>query len=157
MKSARRGLRFGDWVGGWFAPARRAKGTRQAGPLGRHRLLIKPLEQRRLLSATITTLASFSVPDGANPYAGVIEDSSGNLFGTTEDGGAYNDGTVFEVAAGSGAVGASAVKYNGAITRTQGEEIKARVLSGSTWSALNDATFLAATATVMRMEGASVE
>jgi hypothetical protein len=32
-------------------------------------------------------------------------------------------------------------QYSGAITFTKGEEIKARVLSGSTWSALNDSTF----------------
>jgi uncharacterized repeat protein (TIGR03803 family)/predicted outer membrane repeat protein len=49
------------------------------------------------------TLATFN---GAHPnYDGsLIEDGSGDLFGTTSDGGAYGDGTVFEVAAGSGAV-----------------------------------------------------
>jgi uncharacterized repeat protein (TIGR03803 family) len=36
-------------------------------------------------------------PDGANPYAGVIVDSAGNLYGTTLYGGAYGKGTVFEV------------------------------------------------------------
>ena len=35
--------------------------------------------------------------DGANPYAGVIEDTSGNLFGTTYNGGANGGGTVFEL------------------------------------------------------------
>lgn len=34
-------------------------------------------------------------PDGENPYAGLIEDSAGNLYGTTTFGGAYNWGTVF--------------------------------------------------------------
>jgi uncharacterized repeat protein (TIGR03803 family) len=55
-------------------------------------------------SGTITTLASFNRTNGANPYGGVIEDASGNLFGTTSDGGASNDGTVFEVADGSGTI-----------------------------------------------------
>jgi uncharacterized repeat protein (TIGR03803 family) len=36
-------------------------------------------------------------PDGANPYAGLVMDSSGNLYGTTERGGAYGFGTVFKV------------------------------------------------------------
>ena len=36
--------------------------------------------------------------DGAWPYAGlVLDESTGNLFGTTEIGGAYNLGTVFEL------------------------------------------------------------
>jgi uncharacterized repeat protein (TIGR03803 family) len=52
-------------------------------------------------SGTITTLASFNGTDGTNPRAGLIMDSSGNLYGTTSAGGASNDGTVFEVAQGS--------------------------------------------------------
>jgi uncharacterized repeat protein (TIGR03803 family) len=52
----------------------------------------------------ITALASFNSTDGALPYAGLIIDSSGNLYGTTEFGGASNDGTVFELAAGSGTI-----------------------------------------------------
>ena len=35
-------------------------------------------------------------PDGYGPY-GVIEDGHGNLYGTTEYGGAYNEGTVFKI------------------------------------------------------------
>ena len=35
--------------------------------------------------------------DGANPYAGVVLDSSGNLYGTTPFGGARNKGVVFKV------------------------------------------------------------
>jgi uncharacterized repeat protein (TIGR03803 family) len=45
-----------------------------------------------------TTLVSFSGADGAFPYAGLIADAAGNLFGTTLQGGADNDGTVFEIA-----------------------------------------------------------
>jgi hypothetical protein len=54
-----------------------------------------------------TTLASFcSLPncaDGAFPQASLIADASGNLFGTTNSGGANGGGTVFEIT-GSGFV-----------------------------------------------------
>ena len=55
-------------------------------------------------SGTITTLASFNGDNGANPIGTLVEDSSGNLFGTTQSGGSSDDGTVFEVAAGSGTI-----------------------------------------------------
>lgn len=35
--------------------------------------------------------------DGSQPYAGVILDRAGNLYGTTLSGGAYKDGTVFRL------------------------------------------------------------
>jgi uncharacterized repeat protein (TIGR03803 family) len=50
-----------------------------------------------LYSSTITTLDYFTFTNGSNPYSGLAVDSSGNLFGTTEGGGASSDGTVFEV------------------------------------------------------------
>jgi uncharacterized repeat protein (TIGR03803 family) len=34
--------------------------------------------------------------DGAQPIGGVVLDSAGNLYGTTSEGGAYGNGTVFE-------------------------------------------------------------
>jgi uncharacterized repeat protein (TIGR03803 family) len=49
-----------------------------------------------------TVLYSFGgkVADGQNPYAGLVMDSAGNLYGTTQKGGAYAAGTVFELSAG---------------------------------------------------------
>ena len=47
-------------------------------------------------SGTITTLASFNGTDGALPIAGLIMDSSGNLYGTATGGGTSDNGTVFE-------------------------------------------------------------
>jgi uncharacterized repeat protein (TIGR03803 family) len=52
-------------------------------------------------STVVTTVASFDGDNGANPYAGVTIDSAGNLFGTSENGGAADNGTVFEIANGS--------------------------------------------------------
>ena len=49
------------------------------------------------------TLLSFNGANGALPFAGLIADAAGNLFGTTASGGANGDGTVFEIAkAGAG-------------------------------------------------------
>ncbi len=49
----------------------------------------------------LITLAQFDGTDGSGPLGNLIFDSSGNLFGTTSGGGADNDGTVFELPAGS--------------------------------------------------------
>ena len=49
-------------------------------------------------ASTPTTLVSFNGTNGANPFAGLIADAAGNLFGTTQSGGTNGDGTVFEIA-----------------------------------------------------------
>ena len=36
-------------------------------------------------------------PDGAHPYPSLIRDTAGNFYGTTELGGAFDQGTVFEM------------------------------------------------------------
>lgn len=60
-------------------------------------------------SGQFTVLHNFKDgADGANPYAGVIVDSSGNLFGTTYFGGAGNAGVVYKV----NASGHESVLYN---------------------------------------------
>ena len=47
---------------------------------------------------TPVTLYSFTDgADGANPYAGLIADAAGDLFGTTAFGGTHGDGAVFEL------------------------------------------------------------
>ncbi len=45
-----------------------------------------------------TTLVNFAnSPDGANPYASLLADAKGDLFGTTYSGGVHGAGTVFEI------------------------------------------------------------
>ena len=49
-------------------------------------------------SGTESVLHSFTGnPDGASPYAGLVMDNSGNLYGTTESGGVSNLGTIFQI------------------------------------------------------------
>jgi uncharacterized repeat protein (TIGR03803 family) len=52
-------------------------------------------------SGTLTTLYSFcsqaNCADGYDPTGGVIQGTDGNFYGTTENGGANNDGTVFKL------------------------------------------------------------
>ena len=62
---------------------------------------------------TLTTLASFNGANGANPWAGLVRDPRGNLFGTTQLGGANNLGTVFELVAHSGTI-TTLASFNGA-------------------------------------------
>ena len=44
----------------------------------------------------------FGGPDGARPVAELIADASGNLYGTTSEGGPANRGTVFKLEAANG-------------------------------------------------------
>lgn len=40
---------------------------------------------------------SFNGANGSEPYGGLIADAKGDLFGTTQTGGADGDGTVFDI------------------------------------------------------------
>ncbi len=51
-------------------------------------------------SALYSFCAQQNCTDGVNPYAGLIEDSAGNFYGTTAGGGANGVGTVFKLAPG---------------------------------------------------------
>ena len=46
---------------------------------------------------TETVLLSFDGTDGEGPYAGLLADGAGDLYGTTGTGGANGDGVVFEL------------------------------------------------------------
>jgi uncharacterized repeat protein (TIGR03803 family) len=55
-------------------------------------------------TGALTTLASFTGSNGEHPERGVTIDAAGDLFGTTYDDGADNDGIVFEVVKSTGAL-----------------------------------------------------
>jgi uncharacterized repeat protein (TIGR03803 family) len=113
------------------------------------------------LSGTLTTLYNFCAqsgcPDGQYPGGGLVQGTDGNLYGTTDDGGANGEGTVFSLSLGlgpfvktlptSGAVGAAVrilgtdltdatnVTFNGTaatFTVVSSSEITATVPAGAT-------------------------
>jgi uncharacterized repeat protein (TIGR03803 family) len=49
-------------------------------------------------ASTPTTLFSFNGTNGSRPEGSLIADAAGDLFGTTDSGGLYGGGTVFEIA-----------------------------------------------------------
>jgi uncharacterized repeat protein (TIGR03803 family) len=54
------------------------------------------------LGGTLTTLHSFEGTDGEYPFGGLVQDTNGTFYGTTNGGGANNDGTVFSLSVGLG-------------------------------------------------------
>ncbi|HWY13697.1 MAG TPA: choice-of-anchor tandem repeat GloVer-containing protein [Rhizomicrobium sp.] len=46
---------------------------------------------------TETVIHTFNGTNGASPYSGLVADGAGNLYGTSEYGGTYGYGTVFEI------------------------------------------------------------
>ncbi len=86
------------------------------------------LEPRMLLSANylLSTVADFNGNNGQYPAAGLIMDSSGNLYGTTSVGGANGYGTVLEIAKGSNTVNVLTA-FNG----TNGEDLDGGLIMDS--------------------------
>ena len=75
----------GVWLGWLLADRGQAE---RAGDLANH----------AEADGSLTVLHSFGGgSDGALPYAGVIADKAGNLYGTTWEGGSSNRGTVFKI------------------------------------------------------------
>jgi uncharacterized repeat protein (TIGR03803 family) len=64
-------------------------------------------------SSTPTAFASFNTTQGSGPRSGLIQDSSGNYYGTTGQGGSYGYGTVYEIAAGTNTI-TTLASFNGA-------------------------------------------
>ena len=68
-------------------------------------------------SSTLAVLASFNSTNGANPYAGLVVDGSGDLFGATYGGGANGAGTVFELAQGSSTIPGEPMGHHRVLSR----------------------------------------
>src|SRR6185312_11773306 len=67
-------------------------------------------------ASTLATLVSFNGANGAIPFGSLIADAAGALFGTAVNGGANNDGTVFEIkktVAGYASTPTTLVSFNG--------------------------------------------
>src|SRR6266852_6299094 len=61
-------------------------------------LLLATSAATRAQAQTFTVLHSFTnSPDGAFPFAGLLRDAAGNLYGTTLRGGSLGSGTVFKL------------------------------------------------------------
>jgi uncharacterized repeat protein (TIGR03803 family) len=73
------------------------------------------------MTVVLKTLVTFNLsngtyPDGAAPYASLIADANGDLFGTTQGGGPYGYGTVFEIvnsASGYASSPSTLISFNG--------------------------------------------
>ena len=80
---------------------------------------------------TESVIHSFSGPDGAHPYDGIISDGKGNFFGTTVLGGLYNFGSVFELSYSPGVGWVETVLYSFQNTTDGRQPVGGLVMDGS--------------------------
>jgi uncharacterized repeat protein (TIGR03803 family) len=85
------------------------------------------------LAATYTVLYSFGgTPDGSGPYqAGVVFDQSGNLYGVTQYGGLYGEGTVFQLTPSPGGGWTENILHNFALSSDGGSPWGGLAIDGS--------------------------
>ena len=89
--------RFGDLI---FDPAGNLYGTTPAGGNGNNGVVYAMMHSGS--AWTQEPIYTFAGPDGSQPFAGVILDSKGNMYGTTAQGGQYGFGTVYELSPSGG-------------------------------------------------------
>ena len=83
-------------------------------------------------NGVMTTLHSFTdgygaIPDGASPYGRLVQGSDGYFYGTTEEGGTNNDGTVFKISTN----GALTYLYEFTGAPNDGEDPEGGLVQGS--------------------------
>src|ERR1700678_3308085 len=96
-------------------------GTTRGGTLSSYGSVFE-LSPRKVGKWAETILHTFvnGGDDGVYPYAGVVIDSAGNLYGTTNQGGANGGGPVFEVSQAINGDWAETVLYSFGSVRTDG-------------------------------------
>src|SRR5262249_53704792 len=72
-------------------------GTTLAGGANGYGTVFEIVKTVHGYASSPTTLVSFNGANGALPFASLIADAHGDLFGTTASGGANGRGTVFEI------------------------------------------------------------
>jgi len=80
---------------GWFSRA--ALRAVSAGLASATMLVPAFITTQSAQAQTVTILHSFNNTDGSDPYAGLVQATNGNLYGTTIEGGANFQGTVFKI------------------------------------------------------------
>jgi uncharacterized repeat protein (TIGR03803 family) len=86
-------------------------GTSQQGGTGGYGTVYEIVHSGGTYASVPTTLANFTGANGAAPFSGVILDAAGDVFGTTEQGGTSNAGTVFEIAKTNGIYASDADQF----------------------------------------------
>ncbi|MGB6386422.1 MAG: choice-of-anchor tandem repeat GloVer-containing protein [Terriglobales bacterium] len=122
--SNKRGLKLATAPNGTlvFDKAGNLYGTRTGGGANNNGVVFE-LSPGKNGKWTEKSLYAFSGTDGdgAHPYAGIVFDAAGNIYGTTFGGGTYKDGTVFELVAPVGK-GSYQEKVLWSFNGTDGEE-----------------------------------
>jgi len=97
---------------------------------------------------SLTTLHSFNLADGAQPYGALAQATGGNFYGTTPNGGSHNDGTLFGISTGLGAF-VSLVRNPARIGQSFG--VLGQKLTGATGVSVNgkSASFLVKSDTLL--------
>jgi uncharacterized repeat protein (TIGR03803 family) len=80
-----------------IAHCQRLKSFRTSAALVLATLMLAVAATTGATAQTFKTLHSFDGTDGNAPYAGLVQATNGNLYGTTTTGGAHTRGTVFEI------------------------------------------------------------